>query len=238
MAVTRTGSIEYFESVANSGNHSITVPSDAEIVIVGVGGNRDVVNFLDLGNPPDDNTASLTINSVQMKVGRCEDSTSLTNECCGIFYLVNPATGSQTLAYDWSGSNVFTAGGQFYVAYYKGVDTADPIRDRGGEHTDDTDATTGTLTVSTGDMIVAVAEMYGADTDVIQWTNATEADQDQYNGRTMAIAENNNGVNVAITSYHATQVYHIVNALVLKVAAGEEGSVVPLFLQERRRKVV
>lgn len=187
-AITRTGSVSEIESTANSGSQSITVPSDATLIVVTVTGytSGETATRLTSG------TLTLAGNSLTAQVVAAAGTTDY--DLAGVFYRVNPATGSQTLAWDWNGTATWTDGGHIIYAFYKGVDTASPIKDsdtatQAGASSTAT-ATTPTLTASSGDMIFS--GLYAWDTTnptSITWTNATEVNGNVYNNSWGGAAE-------------------------------------------------
>jgi hypothetical protein len=190
--VTRTGSVGEITSTANSGSQSITIPADATLVVVAVSGySGTTTNFFSGG--------TLTLNGVTRSVGRTDDAYS-SYGMTAIFYWVNPATGSRTLAWNWAGSGVATTGVHIFYAFYKGVDTTNPIKSSGGGHNHTTTVNTGAMTAATGDLAIAVA--YANSTTgpaSVSWTNAIQAAGSLYNMDYGAFAENSPSANITIT---------------------------------------
>jgi hypothetical protein len=223
VSVSRTGSAGYIADPNNSASQSITVPADATIAIVGIVNFRDVDNYIGLGNAEDASTASLTLGGTQMKIGRVQDTLAElpANYHIGLFYLVNPPTGSQTLAWDFAGSNNPSLGSVIHYAFYKGVDISSPIRSRGGEKNESgSSATTGTLAAVAGDAIVAEGCSYANNT--VSWTNATELREEGYSdwGQNAAYAENVSVSGDVAVSISATYDYAMIVGMVLKASGG------------------
>ncbi len=197
MSVTRTGSIIDIHSSANSGSQAVTVPDDAEIMVCGViGSTADSINDFLSGNPP-------TIGGQAMSMVRDDDDNF--NIILGaIFQKTSPPTGSQTFAWNWGGTNAMPVGGHILIGFYKGVDTANPIRSTGGSQDLDNSATTGSLTAVSGDAAFAVAGAYNNTTlPTITWTNATDLDDDASNNLQGSCAEAFPAGNVTITATHS-----------------------------------
>lgn len=210
-SVSRTGSVTDIHNNVNSGSQSITVPSDATLAIVTANGFYNQANYFSSG--------SVTLGGDTMSVGRSDDS-DITYEFSAIFYLINPSTGSQTLAWDWAGSNAPSSGVHIHYAFYKDIDTSSLIRDTGGQQTATGTATTGSMTAQTGDMAIAIAHGYDSSLPSFNWTNATETDDDQYNFSASSYAEATPSGNITIT---ATQTggsgvtpYTTMSAIVIK----------------------
>lgn len=168
MAITRTGSIIEFHAVvdgANSGTENVTVPADAEIMIVGVVGYITGVSPFSGG--------TLTIAGASMTyIGGDADVSKMTG---GMFYKVLPATGAQTLAWDWAGTNTMEGGTHFVYAFYKGINTSGAIRDDDATQQASSPHTSNTLTAQSGDLIVAYSWQFVSSTDAtFTWTGATE----------------------------------------------------------------
>lgn len=188
MAVSRTGSVGTITNNANSGSQSVTVPADAELMVVGAIGYEGVSTYFSSG--------SVTINSAALSVSRANDSDT-SYGMVSLFHKVSPSTGTQTLAWDWSGTGAPDEGVTIFYAFYKGIDTDDPIKSEGGEQVQ-TDADTGVMTAATGDLAVAIAYAYG-ESETFTWTNATEVTHSHYGGDTASIAEASPSGNITIT---------------------------------------
>jgi hypothetical protein len=92
-----------------------------------------------------------------------------------IYYLVLPDTGAgKSLKYDWTGTNSAPAGAEptISVTFWKGIDTASPVRSSGfqGEVASRFHAVTGTMTAQNGDLVVAMVGGY--------WTGTAEGSID------------------------------------------------------------
>lgn len=168
---TSTGSIQSFSTAAQSGSLSITVPSGTTLALVGLIGAANSASNVFSG-------ATLTINGVGMTLAHEADDDP--NYLIGaIFRLVNPSVGSQTLAYAYGSSDLFTSiGARVYVGYYKDLDTTTPIKASGGQQAVATSANTGSMAAASGDAIFAVAGVYRDTLPTgINWTNATELNE-------------------------------------------------------------
>jgi hypothetical protein len=162
--ITRTGSVLVQDlSTNNTGSTSITVPTDADYMTVGVTSWSSVANFLSGG--------SVTLNSASLSVISSADSNN-SYDYSALFGLKAPSTGSQTLAWDWAGTGSALHHCYATISFYKGVNQTTPIRDFGSEQGYDTaNVTTGSMTAQSGDMAVAVLE---SDTSTVSWSGATQ----------------------------------------------------------------
>jgi hypothetical protein len=174
MAITQTGSILTFAGPgsANTGTVSttITVPADAELVVVGWSGFSTTATFF--------STGSMTftkggVDTAMTAVGGADSNTSFYQAT--MFYLVLPDTGSNmTLKWDWLGTAAASDTSSLCsVTFWKGIDTASPVRGTGGAQAASTPITTGTIPAASGDLIIAwvagsVANVEGT---VDSWTN-------------------------------------------------------------------
>lgn len=232
MAITQTGSILRY-TIADSGagggdgnaytiTTTMTVPADAEIIIVGLSGYRSSAS------PYSGGAMTCTKGGVDTAMTAVSGGDSSTSAyMCGMFYLALPDTGTnKTLKCDWQGTGLMTNATLVTVTFWKGIDTASPVRDSDGAQSATTPPyTTPTLTAQSGDKIVAVGGWYaGAESTADSWTNLTElssgdiaiygssdaawAAGDPSGNTTVALASTSNSSDGAIC------------ALVLKPAAG------------------
>lgn len=145
MAVERTGTAVNISTSSNSSSQSITVPSDATLAVVFAAGLSDTTADFDSGG------ISITLGgSAVTYVAR-----SPTTVSCDVSasYLINPATGSQTLA--WTFPSTVTYGNLITVVFYKGTDTTSPIRSNANaEQVTGSPITISSLTVESNDMTV------------------------------------------------------------------------------------
>lgn len=221
MAVTRTGSVTEIESTANTGSQSVTVPADAEVMMVGVSGGTSggTSNYFSGG--------SCTIGGASLTLGRDDDNTGARISQC-IFYKITPATGAQTFAWDWAGTAALGVGGHIHIAFYKGIHASTPIGATGGLQDTDSDATTGSLTATNGDAVFCIGSGYGSTgtpTD-LSWTNATELDDDTFTSLRGACAEAFPAGNVTVTvtqSGGTGTKATTISAIVITQAAGAAG---------------
>lgn len=134
---------------------------------MGVAGWRDGVNSYYSGG-------SVSIGGNAMSVGRADD-TNYAYDMTVLWYRVNPPTRTQSLAWDWSGTNAPSDNSLIFYSFYNGVDTSNPIRSSGGQATATSSASAGTLTSTSGDYAVGVS--YGWANTLptnITWTGPTE----------------------------------------------------------------
>lgn len=171
MAVTRIGSLVESadaERTANTGSESITVPADAEIMIVGVHGYQSISSYFSGGA----GTRLTIAGAAFTNLTQGDASTSFFMGA--LFYRLAPATGTQTLAWDWAGTDAPTEPVRIVYGFYKGLHATTPIRDTDGVQSN-LPYTTPSLTAASGDLIVAWGWGYdGADeTGGSSWTNAS-----------------------------------------------------------------
>jgi hypothetical protein len=201
MAVERIGSVVTLTSGANNSSNAVTVPSDAELIVVLVGGFRNVTNYFTGG--------SVTLGGEALTAAIVGDGNTAETMLAG-FYRANPLTGSRTLAWDWVGTAVASTGVVLHVAFYKGLDTSDPIRwssaDQGGVSL--------AATAVSGDLVAAV----GASEDAGHtWTNATEAVETLFNNVRVSMAEASPSGDVTV-SYNGST-FPSIGALTIRQAA-------------------
>jgi hypothetical protein len=219
VAIARTGSLSTFTDSVNQSSTSVTVPADAEMMVVGVSGYYNQANWF-------------TTEADSLKLGASTFNEVAfdgnTNMFMGAIFWIDcrSLTGSQTLAWNWGGTSV-TNGVAFIYGFYKGMDwTASPIRDSDGVQdatmSSGSPGTTKTLTAQTGDLIIAIAEAYhsggGA---VFTWGNATkQLDFDDGDTATIGWAEAAPTGNQTVTAYEAFGGDGGLGAIVIKPAGG------------------
>ena len=175
MAITQTGTVlEFGPANTNTGTVSatITVPADAELVVVGWSGYHNTANYFSGGS------MTFTKGGTDTTMVNVSGADSNTNAWqCALFYQVLPDTGSnKSLKWDWAGTA--TSAGNFNkcsVTFWKGVDTADPVRGSAGTNANPI-GSTGTITAASGDLIIVWVGAFagGGEGTVDSWSNATE----------------------------------------------------------------
>jgi len=153
--VTQTGSGITIQSSSQNGSQSVTVPADATLCVVMASMFENATNWI-TANP-------VTLNGVNLTTLQRTDDQSV-NDHAWIGYLVNPSTGSQTLAWNWGTTP--DQGAIIYVVFYKGVDTSNPVVSSGKQTTNGQDLTG--LTAGVGDMMVGIVS---TDTSVTSVTD-------------------------------------------------------------------
>lgn len=230
--ITQTGSNTQYgpASNANTGtvSSSVTVPADAELVVVAVSGWRSTAN------PFSGGSMTFTKGGVDTAMTPVIGGDSNTSyNYVGMFYLALPDTGSgKSLKWDWEGSAVMNGAPVFSVTYWKGVDTSSPVRDSDGAQNSDTPYTTPTLTAISGDLILAWAGgLAGAEATVDSWSNLTELAEitiDPANGADGAWATGSpSGDTTVAASTDTNFTDGGIVALVLKAGSGDSGSINP-----------
>ena len=187
--ITQTGSVLQY-SITNNSNtgtvsSTITVPSDAQIVIVGVSGYVGPASAWG-GAPFESMTFTKGGTDAAMTKVYGGDSKHAVEWQAAMFYLAAPDTGTnKTLKWDWQGTGgIADSTLNFSITFWKGVDAADPVRHQAGNHSSGTGSTafttTNPLIAQTGDKIVAWSGFYrtGGTGDgagsIDTWTNLTE----------------------------------------------------------------
>lgn len=176
MGVTQTGSTLTFPGLGsgNTGTVSstITVPADAEIVVVGWSGYSVTANFFSTGG------MTFTKGGVDTAMTLVSGGDA-SNGWSGVMaYLILPDTGSnKTLKWDWAGAGTASdAASLCSVTFWTGTNTASQVRgSSAGQNTTNTPYTTGTITAAAGDLIVAWVGAFVGVTEgtVDSWSNLT-----------------------------------------------------------------
>ena len=176
MPIIQTGSTLNLTTNNNSAasNETITVPADAEIILVGFSGYADPAqaSWFTGGD------ATVTIGgSALTAITGGDTSTSFWQ--AGMWYRVSPATGSQSLAWNLNGASGISGGLRVIISitFWKGIELAGAVRDTDGVQGTGNPRTSGTLTAQSGDKIVAFVGTFGNTAELAYtWsgTNVTE----------------------------------------------------------------
>jgi hypothetical protein len=192
MAISRTGTFTEVDSSVQSSSISITIPADAEILVVLVEGYA--LSSAIFG------ANSMTINGLAMTRAIFYDADSNVHGTA-IYYRVSPPTGSQTLAWSWS--NALTLGAIMACVCYKGIDTASPIVDAKANHVNASNTTISVtaLTHGANDLTVGVAGCDSSGTPDVDTGGQTKIlESATFNGAKVAVAEIvNSGTFTALT---------------------------------------
>jgi hypothetical protein len=161
MAVTQTGTNLDFPlaSFANFGTVSstITVPADAQLVLVGVSGYQGTTGGLE----------AMTFTKGGGDAAMVRVAAGVTDTAakwqCALFFMTLPDTGSnKTLKWDWAGTGS-SADDRFVfsLTFWKGVNTASPVRDsQGAQGNFNPSCFTPAVTVGSGDLVVAFSGFF------------------------------------------------------------------------------
>jgi hypothetical protein len=192
-AVTRIGSVTTLQNDSELlQSQSIYVPPDAEIMVVVLSGYEDAPNRL--------SDTVITIAGNNMTVGFDADASN--GHQMGMMYYadVSALGGTQTFAWDLSGSDTMLVGVSVTYAFYKGINLASPIRASGGQQSC-ASFTSGTLAAQSGDRIVA-AISFTSNVSSVSWTGgATEAHRPaEFNGNEHSFAEGTPSGDATVTA--------------------------------------
>lgn len=164
MALARIGALANFSSATQTSSSSVTVGAGATLFVVCTSGYLASANAMS-GTTP-------TLNGVAC-TGKLSIDSDTGAFMGAMFYWVNPATGSQTLAWSWA--IAINNGVLFVVGSYSGVDTASPVRSSSGVQAPAGGTiSTASLTAQTADLVVAWSSRFsGGGAGSWTWTNAT-----------------------------------------------------------------
>ena len=169
--ITQTGSNLNFNvnnsAATGTSTSTMTVPADAQIAIVGVAGYQGTTN----GHA----AMTLTKGGVDTAMTPIFGADASSNWQSAMFYQVLPDTGTnKTLKWSWAGTSTDPAL-VVSVTFWKGIDTASPVRDTDAAQGAGWPRNTPTLTAQTSDKIVAWCGFYnsGGAATVSAWNNLT-----------------------------------------------------------------
>lgn len=163
--ITRLGSVATFTSSSNSGSGSVTIPSGADLCLVGVSGFLGASNYFSHG--------SVSLGGVPFAVIPAD---GMVNAFMGaLFYGVPTSTGAQSLVWDWSGTTTPNDGVIMAWACYSGVDRVAPIRSSSGSQQLATPHQSDVLTAQPGDYLAAWVSAYSGGIEIpFAWSGASE----------------------------------------------------------------
>lgn len=176
--VTQTGTnTEYNISTANTGTVSstITVPADAELIIVGISGYHTVSNYFSGGSMTFTKSGVDTAMTVAITGANGGDN-STSAYMSAMFYMVLPDTGTnKSLKWDWSGTASATNAPIISTTFWKGINTSTTIRGSSGGQNSGLPYTTSTVTAQSGDLIIAwIGGYVSVEGTISTWSNLTE----------------------------------------------------------------
>ena len=184
--IAQTGSnTEFNITTANSGTVSttITVPDDATMIIVGISGYKAEANYFSSG------AMTMTKGGADTAMVAVQPSTrgdgSILAFYSAMFYQVLPDTGTnKTLKWDWLNAGTAVNAPIISITFWKGIDTANPVRGSGGGQNSDTPYTASSITAQSGDLIVAWVGGYagGSEGTINTWSNLSTLAQVTFYG--------------------------------------------------------
>ena len=222
----RIGSVTEWQSgtSADTGSTTIDIPSDAEVILVGVSG-FGAANLFTAG--------TLTIDSAvcTLEVAQGNDSTAgFQGALFGLDVRTHRGTG-KSLAWDWSGTGGSARYYRFVYAFYKNADTSSPFKSSNGGQNASAPAYTaeGALSATSDDLLVCFAWCYAdATTSGIAWTGATSIQNyyTRYENHCEAWAEGapTGDVTPSVTAWTNAQDGGIAAVVLAKAAVVVDGS--------------
>jgi hypothetical protein len=177
--VEQTGSLfRTTGSASNTGTFfgTFTVPGDCTLVLAGViaNANLDGTGVFE--------TVSMMKGGVMTPMVKLESADKVHGWMTALFYMVNPDVGAGLTAdWDWIGTDPIVTDSQLTLTFWKGVDTADPIRDSAATSAqiEEVPVETPMLTNREGDLVVAYfgfSTTGSANGAVTAWKNLTTLD--------------------------------------------------------------
>jgi len=160
---SRTGTASQVNASGGDGSTSVTVPADCTAV---------VAQWSHFDGNGGTTLSGLTLNGVSFFPAEVQIAEgAVTNEAGhGIAVLLNPATGSQTLAWTWSAGAGRTEGGWIVLTYVKDVNLADPVRASAVDAQISTDNCSVTLATETTDLLLAGCQSFNTSTPGLDGT--------------------------------------------------------------------
>lgn len=176
------------QSNVNSDSTSVEVPETTTCALLAVSGLGGSANFFSGG--------TVTLGGESMILETNADSNGSLSGVA-IWTLFFPPTGTQTLAWDWSGSSAPSGGVQLYPAFYAGVLSVRGVTVPGQASSTATSVNASAIGFYQDDIQVAIVGGNGA---ASTWLGMTEAAGSSYNGNMASFAENFNPSQENLTS--------------------------------------
>lgn len=118
---SRTGTPAQINASAASGSIAVSVPADCNLI---------VAFWAHWDANANTTLATLTLNGISFLPAKAElaEGAATDESGVGVAILVNPATGSQTVAWAWSAGGARTEGGELVLVFYRDGNASDPFR--------------------------------------------------------------------------------------------------------------
>lgn len=178
VAIPGTGVVANFNiTSANSGTVSttITVPTGAELVLVGISGYSTPANFFS-GGGMTFTKGGVDTAMTTWKTGANSGDNSTGAFMAAGFYLVLPDVGAnRILKWDWLGTGIAANAPTISILFLKGINTSGAVRGSGGGQNASLPYTSSTITAQLGDLVVAwVGGWTAGEGTINSWSNLTE----------------------------------------------------------------
>src|SRR5690606_6749430 len=150
---SRTGTASLVDASGGNGSTSVDVPANCNAVVA----------FWSHWNFNSGSTLSgLTLDgdsflpaAAELAEGATPDESGV-----GVAVLVNPSTGTQTLAWTWSDNDVRAEGGEIILVYIQDANTADPVRDAAVDSATSSTDVSVTIDTESDDLVLGFAGMF------------------------------------------------------------------------------
>lgn len=159
----RVGTASEVNGQAGNGSTSVTVPAGTTAAVAmwvfyrGISGEQ--VTSLSLGG------SGMTVQAQEATPG------DLSTYCVGVATLVNPPTGTQTFAWNYTTNDGREEGGKFIITYVNGIDTTNLVRAAGTDSNINATNTFVTLSTETTDLLLAACCSATTSTPVLDGAN-------------------------------------------------------------------
>jgi hypothetical protein len=198
-APTRTGTASQVDGSAGDGSTSVTVPGDCNIA---------VALWAHWDSNGNTTLSALTLNGVSMFPAKAQLAEgAVTDESgIGVALLVNPSTGSQTLAWTWSAGGARAQGGEIVLVYVTGGNTSDPYRDADADANVASGNVVVTINSETTDLLLALAMSLAPTSptlDGTQFIDGASLNNDNYDVSDVTPSATSTTVNMLGEAYSA-----------------------------------
>ena len=213
---SRTGTAVTVNISASTGSTSVTVPTDADMVVA-MWSHWDDNGDSTLSTLSYDGTSFLP---AEAELG--DGEVNFNGSGGGAAVLVNPSTGSNTLSWGWSSGGARSEGGALALIFYKDANTSDPTGSSDVDQNSVGNGVTASLTsVSSDSMVICFAEAYNNNTAIQidgSAADTTIIDNVTINTHRFDVAEST-GVSGAVDCDMTGESYSVIVGLELKAGA-------------------
>jgi len=214
----RTGAAAQLDASAGDGNGNVTVPADCNAV---------VAFWSHWDGDAGETLSGLTLNGVGFTIQSQLAEGAATGESgVGVATLVNPAIGTQNVAWTWSAGGARSEGGELVLVFIKDANTGDFVRAAGtNAATEATEASVGLANTEATDLVLGFVQNFTGTNPTI--TGVTAFINDAALNSEIYDVGDTTGVSGTVTVSNSTRDYTNTAAISLKASTTQPGANAP-----------